>query len=168
MSDNNEKGLMEPIRNADDYRIKKAHTPEANAKRAATMRRKAQKRREDEKFKDLFIEVLSADAKTVAGMSEEEIVKNYSYCLSPDDQFTIRDALAAKMVNKALNETDTVKYIKALEFIRDTSGEKPTDKQEVEVKEIPPFYAAIGKCLKQNEDELIADENDDENEEDKE
>lgn len=159
MSDNNEKGLMEPIRDADDYRIKKAHSPEANAKRAATMRRKAQKRREDEKFKDLFIEVLSADAKTVAGMSDEEIIKTYSYCLSPDDPFTIRDALAAKMVNQALNETDTVKYIKALEFIRDTAGEKPVDKQETKVETSAPIFATVFEKLDNISKEIEGEEN---------
>ena len=159
MSDNNEKGLMEPIRDADDFRIKKAHSPEANAKRAATMRKKAQKKREDEKFKDLFIEVLSADAKTVAGMSDEEIIKTYSYCLSPDDPFTIRDALAAKMVNQALNETDTVKYIKALEFIRDTAGEKPVDKQETKVETSAPVFAAVFERLDNISKEIEDEEN---------
>lgn len=159
MSDNNEKGLMEPIRDADDFRIKKAHTPEANAKRAATMRRKAQKRREDEKFKDLFMEVLSADTKTLAGMSDEEIIKKYSYCLSPDDPFTIRDALAAKMVNQALNETDTVKYIKALEFIRDTVGEKPVDKQETKVETSAPVFAAVFEKLDNISKEIEDEEN---------
>jgi hypothetical protein len=166
MSDNNEKGLMEPIRDADDFRIKRAHSPEANAKRAATMRRKAQKKREAEKFKDFLIEGLNASG--LAGMSDEEIIKTYSYGLDPDDPFTKKELLSIKLIDLATHETDPVKYIKLYETIRDTIGEKPTDKQEVEVKEIPPFYAAIGKCLKQNEDELIADENDDENEEDKE
>lgn len=159
MSDNNEKGLMEPIRDGDDFRIKRAHSPEANAKRAATMRKKAQKRREDEKFKDLFIEVLSADAKTVSGMSDEEIIKTYSYCLSPDDPFTIRDALAAKMVNQALNETDTVKYIKALEFIRDTAGEKPVDKQETKIESSAPIFAAAFEKLDNISKELEDEEN---------
>ena len=90
----------------------------------------ARARKQRKAFKQVFTELLAnpLSIEQIDTIGEGELLEKFAI----SEELTPNEAMAIVMMIKAMKGDS-----KAFEIIRDTIGEKPVDKQELDVKEIP-------------------------------
>lgn len=126
-------------RKGNDNLIPAAHTLTVE-EQSAGGKASAEARRQRKAFKEVFNALLSAE------LSPElaEALNEKSGALGIDtSMFTVAEYIGLAQVVKAVGG-DTA----AFTTIRDTIGEKPADKQELTVKDLPDIKLVKSKCKK--------------------
>ena len=90
---------------------------------------------DDRKLKDIFEVILGS--KVPSNQINSYIKSTFG------DSLTHMELIAIGQILKAQNERDT----RAAEYIRDTIGQKPTDKQEISGSKDNPFVVKLGNDL---------------------
>ncbi len=113
---------------------KRAHSEEANKKRSETLKKTHAAKREAKYVAEVTEHVMKRiSSKKLTKKQIENLDINEWLTEEEKDTLTYRQALAARAAVLGLIEPDTAKAIKAMEFVRDSAGEKPAEKTDVSI-----------------------------------
>ena len=113
---------------------KRAHSEEANKKRSETLKKKHAAKKEAKYVAEVTEEVMKRISnKKLTKTQIQNLDINDWLTEEEKDNLTYRQALNARAAILGLIEPDTSKAIKAMEYVRDSAGEKPADKTDLSV-----------------------------------
>lgn len=121
---------------------------EAKAIRQKGQAAATQKKKDKKKIKDICNDLLSLPAEDLAkAVLNEGIVEKLK-----DVDLTVYDLIVAKQIEQTL----TTGSVKSAEFIRDSAGDKPTEKIQAQVETITDFDRELMNNLSSRIDSLEA------------
>ncbi len=142
---------------------KRAHSEEANKKRSETLKKTHAAKREAKYVAEVTEHVMKRiSSKKLTKKQIENLDINEWLTEEEKDTLTYRQALAARAAVLGLIEPDTAKAIKAMEFVRDSAGEKPAEKTDVSIMAEKSKESTLLIDALMNEEDEFEDEWDDE------
>lgn len=134
---NSLKNLMAPFGSEErpfEEISKRAHSEEANRKRSETLKKKHAAKKEAKYVAEVTEEVMKriSDKKLTKTQIKNLDINDW-LTEEEKDNLTYRQALNARAAILGLIEPDTSKAIKAMEYVRDSAGEKPADKTDLSI-----------------------------------
>lgn len=163
---NSLKNLMAPFGSEErpfEEISKRAHSEEANRKRSETLKKKHAAKKEAKYVAEVTEGVMKRISnKKLTKTQIQNLDINDWLTEEEKDNLTYRQALNARAAILGLIEPDTSKAIKAMEYVRDSAGEKPADKTDISIMAEKSKESTLLIDALMNEEDEFEDEWDDE------